>query len=127
MTYYFYFSSSRCTAYRQFYCIHLLHSSLFSAILFIIPYDSTISSSRIPFCGLHLPLLPSILPSITYLNNPSNLNTRPIQFFFLFLITLINSRFSRIPYSEFPRSLSCPFKVFFPYYSTSASSLPPIF
>jgi len=53
-----------------------------------------IRSPSIPFRGLPLALFPSILPSITSLNNPSPLTTCPIQFFCLFLITLINCRFS---------------------------------
>jgi len=44
-------SLSRCSAYRQVHGIQFLHSFLFSAFLFILPYDSTISSSSIPFHG----------------------------------------------------------------------------
>jgi len=47
----FFFSSSRCSAYQQVHGIQLLNSSLFSAFLFILSYNSTISSSSIPFHG----------------------------------------------------------------------------
>jgi len=75
--------SPRCSAYRQVHGIQFLHSTLFSAFLFILSYDSTNSSSSIPFRGLPLGLFPSILPSITSLNNPSPVNTCPIQFFWI--------------------------------------------
>jgi len=119
--------SLRCSAYRQVHGIQLLHSSLFSAFLFILPYDnSTNSSSSIPFRGLPLTLFPSILPSITSLNNPSPLNTCPMQFFCLFLIKLLTVAFL-LPYSKFPHSLSCCSNLLPPSFSISTSPLPPIF
>jgi len=66
--------------------------SLFSAFLFILPYDSTITSSSIPFRGLPLTLFPSILPwLLSIILRPQHMSY-PV--FFLFLITLINCRFS---------------------------------
>src|SRR5207245_1306672 len=71
-----------CSAIRQVLGTQLLHSSLFSALLFIFSKEPSFSSSSIPILGLPLGLLFTILPSITSLNSPSPRKTCPIQFSF---------------------------------------------
>src|SRR6267154_1825967 len=120
---------------------HSLHLSLSPAILFIFTYapfflspgslssslleslsssfTSLIASFRsliIPLLGCPCRLFPITLPSITSFNNPSPLNTCPIQFFFLLLIVLIKHLFS------FPTPLhfsSCHSSLLFPILSTT--------
>ena len=74
------------SALRQVLGTQTFQASLSSALLFMFTYDVSFKSSSIPVLGLPLPLLPSILPSITCFSNPCPLATWPIQFFFLFNI-----------------------------------------
>src|SRR5438445_6527956 len=83
-----------CSALRQVLGTQLLHSSLFSALLFIFSKEPSFSSSSIPILGLPLGLLPTILPSITSLNSPSPRKTCPIKFFFRCTIVSTNFRLS---------------------------------
>src|SRR6266516_2334113 len=69
----------------------------FGSLFFFLIFGSLIASFRsliIPSLGLPVRFFPTILPSNTSLNNPSRLNTCPIQFFFLFVIVSIRHLFS---------------------------------
>src|SRR6266516_4612243 len=69
----------------------------FGSLFFSLIFGSLIASFRsliIPSLGFPVRFFPTILPSNTSLNNPSPLNTCPIQFFFLFVIVSIRHLFS---------------------------------
>src|SRR5688572_33501558 len=72
-----------CSAHLQVHGIQFLQTSLFSAFLFISPYEPMIKSSSIPILGLPLVFFPSILPSMTSFSKSSPLTTCPIHFLFL--------------------------------------------
>src|SRR3989454_2018097 len=95
------------SALRQVLGTQLLHSSLFSALLFIFSKEPSFSSSSIPILGLPLGLLPTILPSITSLNSPSPRKTCPVQLFFR--CTIVATNFDFLLRSQAPsRLLSYP-------------------
>ena len=74
--------------------IHLLHTPLSSALLFISPYVPFFIRFKNPILFRPLGLLPSILPSITSFNNPSPRTICPMHFFFDLIIRSIKLRFS---------------------------------
>src|SRR6266516_3557532 len=69
----------------------------FGSLFFSLFFVSLIASFRsliIPSLGFPVRFFSTILPSNTSLNNPSPLNTCPIQFFFLFVIVSIRHLYS---------------------------------
>src|ERR1044072_4932687 len=82
-THHHYFS-----ALQQVLGIQTLHCCLSSALLFILTYDPSFSSSIIPILCLPRGLLPSILPSSTSFSKLFPLTMWPIQFFFRFSIVI---------------------------------------
>ena len=76
-------------------CVSRLHTSLFSAALFMAWYVwPCLMSSNIILLFLPLGLFPSALPSMTVLSSPSDRMTCPVHRAFLLQMVLINVRSS---------------------------------